>query len=419
MRNRKKIIFFILYWLIYIGLVQRYLFKHELLTLVPDILVFYVSYLTYKNKKKKSLLKYYLGNILPIFIKILFFASIIGAVVNLTNPITYIWGLRIIVRYLLLIWIIYQNFELSDVEKYKKIIYKAFEINVLFCLFQIFQGEWADLIGGTFIGNGGVMLLALITLLLASGDFLYKQMKIWKFYAYLVGMLLIAILAEIKMMYFLFPLIFYGGYVLHKNFSMNHIFILILAFFFLIPVMQFAMSFYYNEQYIEHVFDIDYIEEETSHAYGFHEGGFNRATAIALANETMLTDTEKKMFGYGLGSGSISSLFATSLYSHYHFTTYWNFSTSYCLVEMGWIGFTLYALCFLCLMFRFGKIYNKTKDPFIRYWAAIGLLSVCATFILCWYNDNPYFKYLPMYFLWGICFVAIKERQKRFLFYNH
>lgn len=412
MRNRKKIIFFILYWLIYIGLVQRYLFRHELLTLIPDILIFYVSYLTYQQKAHKKPLKNYLGNKLPLLITALFTFSIIGAVINLLNPISYLWGLRMILRYILLVWIIYQNFELSDVAKYKKTIYKAFEINLLFCILQFTQGQTQDFMGGTFTGNELLLIMTLITFILSTGDYFRKQIKPIKYYGYIAGMMMIAIFAEIKMMYFLFPVVFYGSYIFFKKFNIGHIVTLLFAFFFLIPTMQYFMSFYYNEKYVTQTFDMDFIKEETSHAYGFHEGGFNRSTAITLTNEKFLTNTTLKLLGFGLGSGSISSFFSTSFYHRYKFTSYWNFSTSYCLIEMGWIGFILYILCFVCLMSRFYAIYKKTKDPITKYWATIGIVSVGSTFILWWYNDNPYFKYLLMYFLWGICWVAIECRRK-------
>ena len=51
MKQNRKILFFVLNWLIYVGFVQNYIFDHELLTLFPDLLIFYVAF---RVSQKKS-----------------------------------------------------------------------------------------------------------------------------------------------------------------------------------------------------------------------------------------------------------------------------------------------------------------------------------------------------------------------------
>ena len=213
------------------------------------------------------------------------------------------------------------------------------------------------------------------------------------------------------MMYFLFPLVLYGGYVLFRKFDLRHVFVLVLAFFLLIPSMQFFMEKMYGREYAEQVFDADYIEEETTHAYSGTEGGMNRSTAINITNKEILTDRFHFLFGYGLGSGTISDSFKSSVFDRYKYTYYWNFSTSYSLIELGWVGTIIFMMCYIVMLFRFFKIYVKTDDKEIKYWTGIGVIAIASTFIYYWYNDNPYYKYLPMFFLFGICLVAIELRQ--------
>lgn len=413
MKQNRKILFFVLNWLIYVGFVQNYIYDHELLTLFPDLLIFYVAFrVSQKKSGARNSLNKYLGGALSFAISFLFLFTVLGAVINLMPVLSYLWGLRMLLRYVLLVWVIYRCFEMKDVKKYKKYMYWAFDINVVVCIFEFIAGIRGDWMSGTFSGNGVLMLHALLVMMLATADFFNGQMRATRYGIYIACMFMIAILAEIKMMYFLFPLTFYGGYVMNKKFSIMHVVVLVLAFFFLIPAMQFVMRLYYGERYVTQTFDTEYLREETTHSYNFTEEGFNRGTAIDLTDQVILTDPIRKVFGWGLGSGSKSTRFGTKVFRMYGTTMFWNFSTSYCLVELGWVGFSLFALCFVLLMWRYYKIYSKYKDPFIKYWAGVGVVSVGATFLLCWYNDNPYFKFLPMYFFWGVCFAAIEVRRR-------
>lgn len=413
MKQNRKILFFVINWLIYIGFIQNFIFDNIIFTIVPDILIFYVAYRTGQKKNRlKSSINKYVGKFLPGLIKFAIVFTVAGFLINSLSPLSYLWGVRNVIRYPILVWVIYRNFEMADVRKYKKYIYMGFDINMLFCAMEFLAGIRGDPMGGTFEGNSLLMLYALIVMILATGDYFRKRVSVIRFVAYIFCMLIIAILAEIKMIYFLFPLTIYGCYVLNKKFNLSHIIVLILAFFFLIPAMQFVMSFYYGSKYVNQTFDMAYLQEETSHSYDFREGGFNRATAIDLTNKVILTDPVHLVFGYGLGSGSISRTFSTDLLEKYRHTMFWNFTTSYALVELGWSGFCLYALCYLLFLWRFYRIYSKYKDKEIKYWAAIGVVSVGVTFIMCWYNDSPYVKYLMMYVLWGVCLSAIEARKK-------
>lgn len=413
MKQNRKILFFVLNWLIYVGFVQNFIFDHELLTLFPDLLIFYVVFrVSHKKSGAKSPLIRYMGRALPFVISSLFMLTILGAVINLMPILSYLWGLRTPLRYVLLVWVVYRCFEMNDVKKYKKYMYLAFDINILVCIMEFVAGLHGDIVSGTFTANGVLMLHALIVMILSTADYFNKKMRQSRYYIYLFSMLFIAIIAEIKMMYFLFPLTFYGVFVVCKKFGFRHIILLVLSFFFLIPAMQLAMSLYYGEKYVSQTFDSEYLKEETTHSYNALAEGFNRSTAIDLTDKKILTDPVRKVLGYGLGSGSKSRHFGTRVYRMYGTTMFWNFSTSYCLVELGWSGFILYALCFIFLLWRFYKVYSKNKDSEIKYWASIGIISVAVTFILCWYNDNPYFRFSSMYFLWGVAFAAIECRRK-------
>lgn len=409
----KQIIYIILYLLIYVGAVQKYIWNNQLITLLPDVLIFYLSFLSFRSRKRlKTGFVSAVGKPVCLVFVLMLLSSVVGALFNFASIASYIWGLRVLIRYPLFVWIVYKYFDNTDVYKSKRILYSGFFANIIFCFFQFFRGEVGDFMSGTFTGNGLLMLYTLLVFIISSADRVYKLISFKRYMLIVAGSMLIAIWAEIKVMYFLFPLAFYALYVLLKKFNFKLVVLLVLGFLFLIPIMQFFMSFYYGHEYVEQTFNADFIAEETSHAYGFQEGGFNRSTAIEKTDEILLDTPLKKIFGNGLGSGSISTFFGTGYSSLYSYTTFWNFSTSYCLTEMGWVGFILYFFLFFFIIVQFFFFYRETKDPVIKYWTSIGIVCGLVTYIIAWYNDNVYFKYLPMYFLWGICLVAIQCRKR-------
>ena len=273
---------------------------------------------------------------------------------------------------------------------------------MLFCVLQFFQGQRYDLMGGTFRGNGLLLLMLFISLIIFSGDFFHKKLSTYKYLIRIGCVLVIAIWAELKFAYFVSPLIIYGSYVLLRKFNFTHLIVLGIAFLMLVPTLQFFMSFYYDETYVNMVFDPEFIKEETTHAYGFQDG-FNRSTAIEMTNELLLTDTKSKIFGHGLGSGTQSFYFQTLFYEKWAWTTYYNFSTSYILTELGWIGFILFCFIYLIALIKFYTIYKKAKVPNQKYWSTAGILAVCVSILMFWYNDSAYFNFYLMYFFWAIC----------------
>lgn len=223
--------------------------------------------------------------------------------------------------------------------------------------------------------------------------------------------MIIAIWAELKFAYFVSPLIIYGSYVLLRKFSISHLVVFIVAFFLLVPTLQFFMSFYYDEAYVNMVFDPEFLEEETTHAYGFQEG-FNRSTAIGMTNEIFLTDSKSKLFGYGLGNGTQSSYFQTPFYTKWKWTTYFNFSTSYILTELGWIGFVLFCLIYLMILIKFYSFHKKACSLFQKYWSTAGILAVCVSILMLWYNDTAYFNFYLMCFFWSVCIITLSFSTK-------
>ena len=227
----------------------------------------------------------------------------------------------------------------------------------------------------------------------------------------------IAMVAEIKIMYFTIPLAIYAVYVFTKKFSVKHILILVLAFFFLVPTMKSVMYLMYGEEYVNSTFDLDYIQEETSKSYNLSaeaaDYSFNRSTCVEMATTLILQDPIHVMFGYGIGSGNTSETFGTWISASYSKITSYNwFTSSWLLIEYGWVGYIIWILIILLLAYRLLRIYYKGKDPVVKYWSSLGFVSVMFTPIMAWYNNIPYYNAYFIYLFWAICVGGIRERQK-------
>lgn len=150
----------------------------------------------------------------------------------------------------------------------------------------------------------------------------------------------------------LLPMCLYGGYILFKRFDIKQIVILAAAYFLLIPVVKFTLSFYYNEDYVNATFDSEKVSAYLENDYGLQSGksgilSFNRNTCIERSTYLLSSDMKTVLVGNGIGSLTQSQVFKTPLAEKYSPTYYFYFTFSYVLLELGWMGFVFFsfALC--------------------------------------------------------------------------
>lgn len=419
MKQTKRILIFILYWILFSGAIQQYIYNNEFISLVPDLLLFYLAiFILPKNKKKQT---FRIGGYIPLLFLVILVEGTLVSIANSIPIISILWGGRMVVRYLLLFIFVYQEFGVADIIRFKRIFTNVFLFNLLLIVFQYFvEGKFGDAVGGVFGGNGLLFVFNLLCIFLFSADYFRGRLRLSKYVLILMSQMFVAMAAEIKMMYFTIPFAVYAVYVMMKKFSVKHIVILVVAFFGLVPAMSSVMSLMYEEEYITRTFDRESIENETSKTYSFSAGedvGFNRNTSIVLAETIILTDPIHLITGYGIGSANASSIFGTWIFARYGILTSYNYFTpSYLLIEFGWFGFIIWVTILFLIVAYFYKAYRTTSDANIKYWATIGCLSALFTYILAWYNNIPYSDAYLLYFLWAVCAVAIKYRQREILF---
>lgn len=410
----KQLLYIVIYVILLNGIFQQYLVKNQYLPFISDVIIFLLTFTRPNFKGIKRLI----GTSIVTILSILLICSTIIAFINLMPPISTLWGLRMVIRYFLLFILVIKYFNVYDVIKVKRILVRFFWINTTVIIFQYFiEHKNADFIGGTFLNNGEVFVFYLISAFIFSKDYFEKRIKLNKFLLFIAIEMYVAMAAEIKIMYFSIPLAIYGTYVLTTKFNFKHIIILVIAFFGLIPAMKMTMSLMYGDEYINKVFNIKDLQEETTHSYNLSKEAadysFNRSTCIEKATTFILKDPMHIITGFGIGSGNTSEKFETNISQTYSKITSYNwFTPSWLLVEYGWIGFILWILALLFLAKKYLSFYKQSTDKETKYWSSLGFLLSLFTFIIAWYNNIPYFNAYLIYLFWAICFVGINNRRK-------
>ena len=346
--NRRKILHFTILWIIYGSLIPRFVWNSQLVALVPDILlcvllVFHAPQRGWPNIK--SSIGAWIG---PVF-GIILLLGIVSSIISFTPLMATIWGARQFARYGLIAYMIIMFFKQADVDWFKKVLDKSVQWNVLFVVVEFALGQTGDSMGGTFSGNGDFSIYLAVITFVSTADYFQKRITLKRFVFIFSFCFIAGILAEIKLLYMLLPMCLYGGYILFKRFDIKQIVILAVAYFLLIPVVKFTLSFYYNEDYVNATFDSGKVSGYLENDYGLQSGksgilSFNRNTCIKRSTYLLSSDMKTVLVGNGIGSLTQSQIFKTPLAEKYSPTYYFYFTFSYVLLELGWMGFVFFLL---------------------------------------------------------------------------
>lgn len=409
MLTNRNCLFFIIYWIIYSGLIQIYVFNSEFIGVVPDAVLIFMLCRGGVSQKNVPLIRF-LGKPVLYATSLFFAIGVLSSFLNRIPIVSFLWGLRLILRYVILFYYVFITFSKEDILSFKDIILHAMNYNIYVCLFQsLVLGVKGDSLGGTFYGgNANILMLMMLSLFFLLGDYFQKKTTKRTVFKYIAGMYYIAILGEIKFLYFTIPLFTYFVYVFLIRFGLKHVIIVMLSLFLFVPVSKSILSLYYSESYVNMVFDADFIENETTQEA--KDGNVNRSTALSLTTERILQSPFYVLFGYGLGNSSGSSTFKTWVFDAYSYTIYNWYTTSYLLVEVGWIGFILFCLIFVSLFLRFYSFFTTTSDSILRYWAMSGTMCILLICLHIWYNNKPIYDGYIFYFYLSVCLLAVYYR---------
>lgn len=413
MRERiNKTIFLAIYAIFYSSIIQRYIWNNQFWQLLPDIIIIICilqNGLTNKRASNNSI-GTFLGK-WTIFLYILFFLiGIISDFINTVNPLSALWGIRMLIRYGILFLLVYKNFGLPELQKTRKIISITFYINAILIIFQFVTNDRGDSMGGIWIGNGELSLYMMLLTFIFSLDYFYKRLSLKQLLIRFSFFYITAMWAEIKMLYFILPLCIYMSYILKSKFSFKHIIILVCIWFLALPILGNVLSLYYGEEYVSQTLDAEKLQEYNENSYGFTSESINRGTIFEKSN-IFLNSSIYNLIGHGLGSGTVSQYFSTDVFDLYKDTFYHYFTMSYLLMEVGYLGLCIFIIIHIILLYRFYIYYKSSKDYILKYWSSLGILSTIAAFIMIYYNSAPINSYYLGYLFWAICYIAIRERK--------
>lgn len=412
-----KYIYCAIYAVLYCSVLYRYVWHSQFCPLIPDIII--LSICIFKNGLTNRVAKKHnsdiiLGNWFSKIYISFFIIGIISSIINSVNLVSVIWGVRMIIRYMLLFLLIYKNFTYQDLKRFYKIINISFYINVIFVLIQLMTGVTGDEMGGIWSGNGELSIYIILMTLFFSAEYFNKRLSLKKYSLQISFFYIAAIWAEVKMLYFFLPICIYACYVLFKKFTIMHIITLIVCWFLAIPVLTQILSLYYDEEYIAKTLNVDDLKSYNEDDYGFTDESLNRGT-IFEKSSLFLDSPLYIAIGHGLGSGNLSSYFSTEVYDKYKNTFYSFFTMSYLLIEVGYIGLFLFLIVHIVLFYRFYILYKRNSDEIIKYWSILGILSTASAFLMIYYNSIPLANYYFGYIFWAICSIAIRDRKKQLI----
>lgn len=402
----KKIVCFILYFTIIMEtLIAEFKFPSFIRYINDGALILTLFFMkgkiikSFKNKKITLIL---------ICILSYFVISLISSLINYVSPMLVIWGLRNCFRgilYFIAVIIFLNEKDLPYI--FDKLLILQL-INLLLALYQfIVLHHDMDSIGGIFgYGNGaGVNIFNALLIAYFLNGFLFKKIKLYKLIFVLLSSFIIAAIAEEKITYVFFVVIF-GISIIFSKFSIKKVIAIVVA----IMGLMFGLyliQLYYPDMYNILVDPDMFIEySQTTYEEGYM---IPRIGAFSVISNYFFDSTKEKLFGLGMGNCDTSnfSIFQSSFYNEYGHLNYRWFTHQWIFLEEGYIGFIAFLMIFISCIYCLFSLKNKDKDNFYI------ITSLCVTIcciILIWYNgtlkhDASYIAYFSV----AIGFISINS----------
>ncbi|OPJ62706.1 hypothetical protein [Clostridium oryzae] len=395
------------------------------------IYILIVQYLT--NNEGASRIVLYLGdvNTLILFIQVLqhrkfnylfdrknrivtfeilafFIFALISVLVNQSSILLAVWATRNYMRFFTFFFACYTFLGQADVKKILKILYYLLIINFLLSVYQYsILGYKGDNLGGIFGTAAGCNaysnILFVIMITYGFGMYMQRKISLIKIIIILFCCFACSIMAELKFFFYEFFIIVILNVVLRKPSLKTILIICISCTTFVLGTSYFNK---YNNRFKEYQFYK--ISSLTTYAtigsYSYTSSSINRLTGLSIISQNYLTGILHKIFGVGFGNADYSSYFISPYYSLYWRTNYAWFLHTFLLLEVGWMGLSLYILIFVFIIISAMKQKNDNYKLISISTTIIAILSI----ILMWYNSS--LRMDVAYILFGVlAFGFIKD----------
>ena len=326
-----------------------------------------------------------------VFIIVLFFlATIVGLVMNYQSILYYLWGLRNNLRFFVFFIACIVFMKSRTVGSVLKFFDLLLWINVPIVLFQyFFMGKNQDYLGGIFgvqVGCNGYMNIFLVIVTTWSIlRYLNKKESVQYCFAKCAAALLIAVLSELKAFFIELMIIVFMA-TLITRFSWKKLWIIVGIITGVVVGAELMGKLFPT---FADWFKWEKIWETISSDRGYtSRGDMNRMTTITIALERFLDTGGEKLFGLGLGNCDYATFdfLTTPFYRLYHRLNYAWFSSSFVILETGFVGLILYCFFFVRLFFAARKEAKLHKERQVYAQAAQILSVVCGMLII--YNSS-------------------------------
>ena len=359
-----------------------------------NVCIFTYSIATNRKKKIKNV------NGLIISICVIGF---LGYIFQGGNLLLYIWGLRNVLRYFIFILNCVSFLYFEDIEKILDVFQKLIFINVFIGLFQYFilkkQGDFLGAMFGTARGANGYLIAYLcVVLVYCLAKFVYKKMSITRLCLSIISILLLSVLAELKIMFFLILFCVAITAVITKP-TIKTIGIVIMSTGILLIGLWMLETF--NPVSFSYISNREAIQWYIENGYT-GSGGFSRTNGIAGINRLFFRgDLLKILFGMGLGQCDYSnvSVLSSRFYEIYGYLNYRLFFCTMTYLEMGICGLLAY------IIFLIRVLVNICKDKVLSHgW--IKLMSILSCIIIAFIGIYNYTLRSEPGYIWALIIAA-------------
>jgi len=334
--------------------------------------------------------------------------TLFSFVMNIMNPLYYLWGFRNNFRFFVFFFACSMFIKKQTAKDALKIFDKLFYLNFAISLFQFFVlGKKMDYLGGIFgTGkgcNGKTIIFFSIILTRSILNYVKGNEKMISCLTKCGMALIVAALAELRFFFVLFIVIVVAVLLITRT-SIKKIWIIIAA-----GIGTYAGTMLLMIVFPEFsgFFNIERMLRTATKSTGYTgQNDMNRLTAIPMIWSRFLKTWPEKLFGLGLGNCDTSafSFLNTAFYEQYGYLHYNWFSSAFMFLETGVFGLALYLLFFVSMYFFIRKRERNGKGIEEYCQLACVMAPVCLMMII--YNGSMRLEeaYI-MYFVLALPFI--------------
>lgn len=383
--KRTHLIYWQIYLVSFVFWLRSDLHFPAAVTYITDVITVSLLLTRFNLIRKKTLGKAFRREFF-ILIGILF-GMLIGTFLNFVNPLLVLWGMRNNLRFFAFFLICASLLTEKDIDNIASFLITLFWLNVLMSTVQFFAlGISGDYLGGFFGTASGANVYTIVLLNFACAyviaKYFYHEISLPMLLITVLACFYLALLAELKIIYVIFVLIFAISVLLQKP-SLKALFVLLAGT--LAVFIALNLLYRYAPGSFHSLFDRAARNYYLSGKGYTNSGDLNRLTAVQeIYTRFFKGSLLHSIFGFGLGSGETSSFrfLQSSFFRRYEFLHYRWFTHAWVYLEQGALGLGLLVAFFISLL-----ISTLQKKERIRkdLWM-MSLLFICTCFAGIIYN---------------------------------